>query len=816
MPEPSATEHPPRESRPTLPALDGLETPAQVSGSAVPSACDQPSRYRVERLLAMGGLGEVHLAIDTELDRSVALKRIKGHLVHDAMSRNRFLREATITARLEHPGIVPIHGLVTDEQGQPCYAMRFIEGESLAEAIKKFHQEHGSGAAKYSSVAFRQLLARFITVCNTIAYAHSRGVLHRDLKPQNIMLGKYGETLVVDWGLAKDLSEPPTSASSDATESSSPMTTGSGTLPDTLDATRFGEALGTPAYMSPEQAAGRWDVLDQATDIYSLGATLYQQLTGKPAFDRKENWPALREKIQQGSFPAPHRVNQDVPRALEAICLKAMALEPQHRYRFALDLASDLERWLADDPVSCYREPWPARTWRWARKHRTVVTAGAAMLIVAVAALAIVAGIVNRHNEELVAKNEALAVANQNESKARERAQTTLRFLVNTFRRPDPALDGRKLSVYELLGKAVQALGVDPGLDPETRCALLNAIGETYYGLGEYADAVATLELARGISQEHGEPDRRDIFQTKNNLAAALQDAGKSAEALKLYEETLGQMLTALGPNDPDTLRTMNNLASVLMETRRPLEALPLLEVALKGMRGKLGLDNPDTLKAMNNLALTYRAAGRHQDALPLLQETLKRRTAVLGSDHPATLESMNNLALTLHDAGRPDEALVLLAQTREAFERKLGPTHPRTLNIMDNLAFALVAAGRLSEALPVYEETLARRRNTAGPDNPHTLQTLHFLGIVQVRLGKFADAEKSLQEFHERLKAQPDHVLPGPRLAVLIWLARLYNAWGKPELAKEWADQLPPPWRFQLGLERHCDWQLLWGWPRF
>ena len=282
-------------------------------------------RFHVLRPLARGGLGEVFVARDEELRREVALKLIQERHASDRDSRARFEFEAEITGRLEHPGVIPVYGLGVDAGGRPYYAMRFVRGESLKEAIERFHREDGpTREAGERSLDFRELLGRFVNVCNTIAYAHGRGILHRDLKPANVMLGPYGETLVVDWGLAKVAGRPDDEPfPADASLELLRVSAGAATEP--------GSWLGTPAYMSPEQAAGRIDQLGPASDIYSLGATLYNLLTGKVAFDGPDVF-SLLGKIRAGDFPKPRSVHPTIDRALEAVCLKAMAAAPGDRY----------------------------------------------------------------------------------------------------------------------------------------------------------------------------------------------------------------------------------------------------------------------------------------------------------------------------------------------------------------------------------------------------------------------------------------------------------------------------------------------------
>jgi serine/threonine protein kinase len=325
-----------------------------------------------------GGIGEVFTATDTELHRTVALKRLQDKEANNPESQRRFLLEAEITAGLDHPGVVPVHSLFRDEHGRHCYTMRFIAGKSLDDAVAAYH------AGPPDPVAFRRLVQSFIQLCQTIAYAHSRGVIHRDLKPKNVMIGKFGETIVIDWGLAKIVGRTVADAFADPEATLRPVRAAD------LQETAMGTTIGTLPYMSPEQAVGRWDVISPATDIYGLGAVLFAILTGKAPIDGK-NLPEFQQKIQRGDFPRPRTLNPTVPKPLEAICLKAMALKPEDRYASARELANDIELWLADEPVPPYPEPVAVRFRRWARRHKVVVASvlsgsTIAFLIVAVSA----------------------------------------------------------------------------------------------------------------------------------------------------------------------------------------------------------------------------------------------------------------------------------------------------------------------------------------------------------------------------------------------------------------------------------------------
>jgi len=336
-------------------------------------------RFRPLRPHARGGIGMVSVALDSELHREVALKEILAEQADNVASRARFLLEAEVTGQLEHPGVVPVYALGTNGQGRPFYAMRFIRGESLKEAIVGFHKSKAPRGER--ALALRQLLSRFVGVCDTMAYAHSRGVLHRDLKPSNIMLGPYGETLVVDWGLAKLVGrdDPSNKPSAEATLRPASASGSS--------ETEAGSIVGTPAYMSPEQAEGRLELLGPLSDVYSLGATLYCLLTGRPPFE--DEIIAVLRQVRRGDFPPPRQVEPQVPRSLEAVVLKAMALHPQDRYDSARELARDIERWLADEPVRAYREPPTDRMVRWARNHKPAVAALSVLIVSAMAALAV-------------------------------------------------------------------------------------------------------------------------------------------------------------------------------------------------------------------------------------------------------------------------------------------------------------------------------------------------------------------------------------------------------------------------------------------
>lgn len=310
----------------------------EVSGPATTPT----SRYALEALHAEGGLGRVYRAIDQEVGREVALKTIRQERADDPDSQARFVLEGRLTGMLEHPGIVPVYGMGRDADGRPYYAMRLIRGQSLKEAIREYHADASRPPAR-----LRELLGRLVQVCQAVEYAHSRGVIHRDLKPENIMLGPFGEALAVDWGLAKVSGR---GAGQEPGRLAIPPWN-----PDGTETGHIGRARGTLAYMSPEQAAGAVDRMGPASDVYSLGATLYCLLTGRPPLPPSDPATMLDQALR-GEFPRPSAVLPEVDPDLEQICLKAMARDPANRYASPRALAEALDDWLAEERARAVRD----------------------------------------------------------------------------------------------------------------------------------------------------------------------------------------------------------------------------------------------------------------------------------------------------------------------------------------------------------------------------------------------------------------------------------------------------------------------------
>jgi serine/threonine-protein kinase len=736
---------------------------------AVGTATSTGQRFRILRPHARGGLGAVFVALDTELHREVAVKQICDQHADDAVSRARFLLEAEITGGLEHPGIVPVYGLGTYSDGRPFYAMRFIRGDSLKEAIERFHARHDqpplqrlkrSETHRVSAIAeaggrwleLRKLLRRFTDVCNAIEYAHSRGVLHRDIKPANIVIGKHGETLVVDWGLAKARGRSDTADLSD--EQPLLLRSASGNA-ETLP----GSALGTPAYMSPEQAHGNLEHLGPRSDVYSLGATLYCLLTGIPPV-KSDDVGAVLRAAQKGEFPQPRQLDASIDRALEAVCLTAMALKPEDRYATPKALAEDVERWMADEPVSAWPEPFTRRARRWARRNRTAVAAGSVALLALMVGLGAVTALQARANDDLrTANNEVNRV---NSELADEKARVQERYdlamdAIKTFHTgvsEDFLLKEEKFRDLrdQLLKSAADFYGkVGALLKGQSDLASRRALGDANFELAELTSKVGQKEAALAAHQQVLDfreawmrdrgalaEDRAEVGRSLVAIGRLLEETGHHAEAL----ETLARVRT-LGPvGDVPVVadRSFHSvLATSLYWTGAALLDAGKLDEALKAyqevqtIRRALLQADPDSIDSQRELSWCYNDTGRilHvRSRFPEAQyayEEARRIKQALTEAHPGVAEyqrdlaiSYNNLANALDAMRKPSEAMAA-HERAQAILRKFTDKNPAVTLFQvslatsyNNMGILLSRMGKSTQALKAYEKARAVRQHLA------------------------------------------------------------------------------------------------------
>jgi tetratricopeptide (TPR) repeat protein/tRNA A-37 threonylcarbamoyl transferase component Bud32 len=814
------------ESPPPLPSFESPGVPSGPRG-----------RFTVLQPHAQGGLGQVLLARDEDLKRHVALKRIRPDRLDSPNARARFLNEAEITGQLEHPGIVPIYALGQDDDATPYYAMRFVEGRNLADAIAAYHQQP-------TPLAFNDLVQRYLSICRTVAYAHSKGVIHRDLKPANVMLGEYGETLVLDWGIARRLDTPATLR--DDRVADAPRT-----IPAAADEeprlTQAGQVMGTPAYMAPEQAAGRLDEVGTPADVYALGGILYTLLTGQPPYQGSAQ--SILDQLNQGPPPPPAQVGRDVPRALEAICLKAMSHAIPNRYAGAGELARDVEGWLADEPIQAWREPVGARVWRWVRRHQTLVAAAVALLVAAAVALAALAWVIDdgrqqtarqwqRAEDNLTQAKAAEALPRRQQDMAQKEAATAravTSFLTDDLlseAAPQNNPVGNKITVRELLDRAGHKMDSRFGLfpQPEVEATVRFTLGETYRQLGDYTQAEKHLRRAFALRKKAlGMKDPHTLVAL-NNLALSVKLQRKMTEAEPLYREALEASTQALGAEHRTTLTLLNNLAQLLVELGRPGEAEPLMQRCLETRRRALGDYDNDTLVSMNNLGSYWHQQGKWAEAEPLYRRTLALRRELLTSDHPDTIITMRNLGSVLAAQSKLTEAEALLREAVEASRRVNGPNHSVTLLFTNDLAGTLADRGKREEAQtvlrklvktqravlppghrdlglslgtlarvltdgkeaePLAREALAILRKTVPPGHWLVSYYESVLGGCLSSQGRYAEAEPLLVDSYKKM-AKAKGVTP-PRLAEAhARLVRLYEAWGKPKKAAEWRATAP------------------------
>ncbi|AMV37520.1 serine/threonine-protein kinase [Planctomyces sp. SH-PL62] len=743
--------------------------PGEASAARAPSPSRPPydERYELINIHAKGGIGQVWKARDRQLQRQVALKELQPPLAHRDDLRARFLLEAEITGKLEHPGIVPVYSLGEDEEGRPFYAMRFIQGDSLAVAIRDFHKSRttaeaaGADPEQSWGVEFRQLLRRFLGACDTLEYAHSQGCIHRDLKPGNIMVGPYGETLVVDWGLAKVIG-PGASADIPPSGEGSFTSSGSGTSP--------GDWIGTPSYMSPEQAVGDLQRIGPRSDVYSLGATLYELLTGEPPF-RGADPHTVIAAVLRGPSP-PKAVVRSIPPALESVCLKAMARSPRDRYDSAAALARDVDNWLADEPVSAHPEGPRERLSRWIRRHRTwAYAAAAALLGISLVATAAAFAI----NRAWRGERDAHVEAEHSFDLAQQAVDESFtRISQDTLLSREDSVDLRRLRA-ELLGTALkyyQGFVADRRDDPRLRRRLATA----YHNVGVVQAVIASPREA----------------------------VGPFASALSTWNELLGA-----SPGDADLIAgradTLRQLGKARNAMDQPRAALDVLNLAVADLESLAALPSPkpylevELADSLSDIAATEARLGRFEESRAASTRARQVLRRLLDADpgnafyREALAEVINNQGYAAFTAGDSTAALDAFREFQGLcldLLRDAPVDAPRPLRLVELLSLSyenvgdiLTTRGLYDEADEAYAQSLARGSElaTAHPSvQRYRMQlgrTYRERGHAQHRIGDDADALRSLDSarevFEGLIRQDPD------RATLHHHLARTWNTIG-------------------------------------
>ncbi len=784
-----------REAATSKASLEGkLDLPQVQEGHVLlgklsPGEQESRERYTLTHLHAKGGMGRVWLARDTSLGRQIALKELRPDQADNSIVCSRFLYEAKVTAQLEHPGIVPVYEM---GEGQvPYYTMRFVRGRTLSEAIRALHKKRAAGEA--STVEKVGLLTTFVAVCHAVAYAHSRGIIHRDLKGQNVVLGNFGEVMVLDWGLAKRVGPGKqddgtvgddglaTNAQGGAAAVDSELATlatdgavgnedSARTLPDKHDlhsapasspgsgssangsvshridpgsnsgtdhrsgsspgpqinresgagpeGTMQGQLLGTPAYMAPEQAQGRHDLVDERTDVYGLGAILYEILTGRPPFIAPKTSEIIRKVCQEAPTP-PCQIVETVSPGLEAVCLRALSKTPAERYASASELAQEIQRHMADEPVKAYAEPWSARAQRWMRRHKRLVTGVAALLCTATICFGIGLVLVNKEKKE----------AETQGKQARQAVQLLTKVADIGF---DEQLDPLQKEFLEDALHYYEQFTQRVAHDPTVRLEhgrVYQQMGDIHRKLGNFGDsdqayrkAIEILEPLAGNS--HAGPEtKRALARTRTllgNLLVRHGDGKKEAE--KLYEQALqAQDGLAAKPATPTEDRlhlgqTRKSQGDLLRLSGQWAAAGAAYDQAVVLLEAALATDRKHP-EVRNDLALAVDARGwihlelgelkqaetAYSRAMQLLEDLVKEYPTV-PRHRKALARAYNSLALLEKDDGRLADAETHLRLELPLVDR-LASDFPDRIEHSRELARTLMNLGNVMSLLNHREE---------------------------------------------------------------------------------------------------------------
>jgi serine/threonine protein kinase len=718
--------------------------------------------YKLLEQIGEGGFGVVFMAEQTHpVRRKVALKVLKpGMDTRQVVAR--FEAERQALALMDHPNIAHIFDGGETSSGRPYFVMELVKGIPIADFCDQ------------GRLTLSDRLKLFVDVCQAVQHAHHKGVIHRDLKPSNVLVTLHDGTpvpKVIDFGIAKSAGQQ---------------------LTDKTLFTNFAQMIGTPLYMSPEQAALSGLDVDTRSDIYSLGVLLYELLTGTTPFDkerfRTETYDEIRRIIREEEPPKPstrlstlgavlptvsaQRRTESTKLAalvkgdLDWIVMKALEKDRSRRYEAASALAADVRRFLNQEPV----EARPPSTWyrfgKLAGRNRVALWTAALVAAVLVlgtavstwqAVRAIRAERQARDDRDRAKNAEAQTRAEADKSKAINEFLTT-----DLLTQAEPANNAAEdhVELVQVLDRAAAKVGQRFEGQPELEAALRATIARTYHGLASWEKAEAQLRSLLDAARKR-DPQSAEVYRAQGELAHILGHRGRrDAEVMKLAESAALGLERTLGPEHLDTLNALDLLARAYLDAGKFPEAIAMLERVRDAKIAKLGTDHSETLITLHNLARAYEDAGKLPEAIALFERVRDAEIAKLGPYHPETLTTLNNLAEAYRNAGKLPEAIALVERVRDAQIAKRGPDHPETLATLHNLAEAYRSAGKLPEAIALFERVRDARIAKVGPHHPDTLITLDRLATAYGKAGKLPEAIALLERVHDAkiAKIGPDH----------------------------------------------------------
>jgi len=709
-------------------------------------------RYRVKEKIGKGGMGDVYLGYDEKLDREVALKCIRAENRLNEETKSRFLLEAKILSQLGHPNICQIYDYLETPDAD-YLVLELISGKKLSDVIKE------------NKLSYKQKLAIIRKVAEVLSVAHQKGVVHRDLKPDNIIFTNDGDIKVLDFGLARQIysnwDEVPHSKKGEKKEES-----GSIEKDQTLDAvtysksrglTTMGVIMGTLGYMSPEQAKG--EEVTPFSDMYSFGIVIEELFSGKSSYNKEESFDTLLSKNLKGEREVIHIEDSDI----ESLIKDLTSIEMNARLT-AREAVKRIDE-IIEKPT----------------RRRKKILVGSAIFILTL--FAIVATFF------WIKAVKAEKIARQAEQSARNEAETSKQvsdFLVSIFKVSNPSeAKGRAITARELLDSGKKKIENELKNQPLVQARLMETMGTTYSGLGLYDEALPLLENSLKIREKLLKPDDLLIARSLQSLGMLYFFQGKYSEVEPLYKRSLEIREKILGPNDPEVAASLNALAFLYNKQGKYAEAESLYNRCLKIREDSLGPDSPDVAETLNNLALLYFDQGKYSEAESLYKRSLQISEKSLGPDHPNVAKLINRLAAIYVDQEKYSDAEPLMKKALEIREKTLGPEHPDVAASLNNLALLYYSEGKFSEAVPLLERSLAIKEKSLGNDHPDVANSLNNLALIYDEEKRYSDSEplyKRVLAIREK-SFGPDH----PEVAKSLEnLALLYVIEGKHAQAEE------------------------------